>query len=238
MLKDGFVLWFGHPNESEGPLGSIAAGTWDPASVRDEFMLEAVVARAKEQSGRIYKDCEKSGDWQPLLEFFDSVAAAVPQRASTFELQRYGTMIGPGNMVDQGYAYGSQLLAKYPTDLSVLRTLARTALSSPQVRRRDVDWAFDIARRADDVGNGKDSRAAEVVAMAWFSKGDREKAIESQERAVRLQTDPKLRKLLEDTLARYRTDAPGPKPAYVPPSAAPAAPPAAVPAAPAVPPVP
>lgn len=219
VLKDGAVLWFGHPNESEKPLEAIAAGTWDPASVREEFMLEAVVARAKEQSGRIYKDCEKSGDWQPLLEFFDSVAAAVPQRASTFELQRYGTMIGPGNMVDQGYAYGSQLLAKYPNDLSVLRTLARTALSSPQVRRRDVDWAFEIARKADDVGEGRDSRAAEVVAMAWFSKGDREKAIEAQERAIRLQTDAKLRKVLEETLARYRTDAPGPKPAYMPPPA-------------------
>ncbi len=233
VIKDGTVLWFGHPNESEKPLESIAAGTWDPAAARDEFILNSVVARAKEQSGRIYKECEKSGNWQPLLEFFDSVAVAVPKRASTFELQRYGTMIGPGNMVDEGYAYGSQLLAKYADDLSVLRTLARTALSSPQVRRRDVDWAFDIARKADDVGQGRDSRAAEVLAMAWFSKGDRDKAIEAQERSIRLQTDAKLKKVLEDTLARYRTDAPGPKPAYVPPPA-PAAPGAApAPAAPA-----
>lgn len=231
VVRDGTLLWFGHPNESEKPLEAIAAGTWDPAKVREEFMLNAVVARAKEQSGRIYKECEKSGDWQPLLEFFDSVAVAVPQRASTFELQRFGTMIGPGNMVDQGYAYGSQLLAKYPADLSVLRTLARTALSSPQVRRRDVDWAFGIARKADDVGEGKDSRAAEVLAMAWFSKGDRDKAVEAQERALRLQTDAKLRKVLEEGLSHYRTDAPGPKPAFAPPSAAPAAP-GAAPAAP------
>jgi thiol-disulfide isomerase/thioredoxin len=238
VVKDGTVLWYGHPNESEKPLESIAAGTWDPASIREEFMLNAVVSRAKEQSGRIYKECEKSGNWQPLLEFFDSVAVAVPKRASTFELQRFGTMIGPGDMADQGYAYGNQLLARYPTDLSVLRTLARTALASPQVRRRDVDWAFAIARKADDVGEGKDSRAAEVLAMAWFSKGDREKAIEAQERALRLQTDAKLKKVLEEGLARYRTDAPGPKPAYVPPPPPPPVAPSApgtAPAAPAAP---
>ena len=63
--------------------------------------------------------------------------------------------------------------------------------------------------------------------LAWFSKGDRDKAVEAQERAVRLQTDAKLRKVLEDGLAHYRTDAPGPKPAFVPPP-----PPAAAPAAP------
>ena len=48
------------------------------------------------------------------------------------------------------------LLAYTAWDLSTLRTLARTALASPQVRRRDVDWAFGIAAKADAIAEGKD----------------------------------------------------------------------------------
>jgi len=159
------------------------------------------------------------------------MAVGIPGRASTFELQKFGTMIGPADMPAPGYAYGRELEVKYAADIASIRTLARTTLNSPQVKVRDLDWAFALAEKADALGKGEDPRAAEIMALAYFSKGNREKAIEHQERAIKFQSNAKLKKVYEDQLAKYRTQEPKPV-AYTAPVApgAPTAQPAGAPA--------
>jgi len=49
IVKDGIVQWFGHPKEAAEPLAKLAAGTWDPASVRAAIDLDGVAA-LKEQN--------------------------------------------------------------------------------------------------------------------------------------------------------------------------------------------
>lgn len=223
VIRDGMVLWFGHPDAAAEPFSKIAAGTWDPTTVKAEFITNSLVARAKNQTNGLLTQCEKDGKWQDLLDLYESIAQAIPERASTFELQRFGTMIGPADMSEEGYSYGRALAAKYATDIASLRTLARTTLNSPQVKKRDIEWAFEIAKAADALGKGEEPRAAEIMALAYFSKGDREKAIENAERAIRLQDNVKLRKIYENQLEKYRKDDPKPVP-YTPrvqPAAAP-----------------
>ena len=216
VARDGVLLWVGHPDEAGTVFEEIGKGTYDLPKVRGEFVLNAVLFKAKNDATAKVKECEKSGEWKPCLDYFDAIAAAMPAKASTFELQRFGTMIGAANLVPEGYAYGRTLAAKYPDDIAVFRTLARTVLSTPAVRERDLDFAMEMAVRANEIGKNEDPRAADALALAWFSKGDREKAIEHQKRAISLQTDVKVRKNYEATLKKYETQAPGP----VPPAAA------------------
>jgi hypothetical protein len=100
------------------------------------------------------------------------------------------------------------------------------------------------------LGKGEDARAAEVLALAHFSRGDRESAIAAQERAIRLQENAKLKRTYEQQLEKYRKDDPKPVPytprpkpnaagagATSPAAATPPTPPAtATPASPATPP--
>lgn len=231
VLRDGVVLWYGHPDIAEEPFRRIADGTWDPSSVRAEFRTDSIAARARTQSNNLLKQCEKDGKWEDLLTLFEAIAMAIPERASTFELQRFGTMIGPANMPIEGYQYGLALARHYATDLSVLRTIARTTLNSPRVQVRDLDFAFAVARAADVLAKGQDPRAAEVLALAYFSRGDRDLALEHIERAINLETDAKLKARYQVSLNKYRTQEPGPVP-YTPPpgtnpaTAQPSAPPA------------
>ena len=108
------------------------------------------------------------------------------------------------------------MVAEYPTDIATLRSLARTTLNSPFVQKRDLDFAMQTALAADALGKKEDARAAEVVAFAYFSKGNRELALENQERAIRLQTDPAMLKQYHTSLEKYKTAEPGPIP-YQPP---------------------
>ena len=212
VARDGMLLWVGHPDEAVKVFEEIAKGTYDMTKARDEFVLAAVLFRAKNDANAKVKECEKSGTWPSCLEYFDAIANAMPAKASTFELQRFGTMIGLADMVPEGYAYGRSLAARYPDDIAVFRTLARTVLSIPAVRERDLDFALEMATRANEIGKNEDPRAADALALAWFSKGDRAQAIEHQQRAITLQTDVKVRKSYEATLKKYQTQEPGPLP--------------------------
>ena len=224
VIRDGVVLWYGHPDAAAEPFAQIAAGTWNPDSVKAEFLDNALVARAKNQTSSLLTQCEKDGKWKDLFDLFDSIAVAIPSRGSTFELQKFGTMIGPADMPVEGYAYGMQLAVHYANDIASLRTLARTTLNTPRVKVRDLDFAFAIARAADSLGGEKDARAAEILALAYFSRGDRENAIKLQERAITLQDNAKIKATYETQLAKYRVDEPKPVPftPKVTPAAAPA----------------
>ena len=231
-VRNGVVLWYGHPDAAAEPFAKIAAGTWDPSAIRAEFITNALTARARSQTNNLVTQCEKDGKWQELLDLFESIAVGIPDRASTFELQRFGTMIGPADMSEAGYAYGKQLAVHYAKDIASLRTLARTTLNSPRVKVRDLEFAFALARAADQLGNGQDARAAEILALAYFSRGDRDNAILHQERAIGLQTDAKLKAQWEAQLNKYRTAEPGPVPYTPKPGTAPAGTPASTPATP------
>jgi thiol-disulfide isomerase/thioredoxin len=213
VAKDGLLLWVGHPDEATPVFEQIAKDTYDLAAARTDFVTNAVLFKARNDATAKVKECEKSGEWQPCLDYCDSIAAAMPLKASAFELQKFGTMLGAANRVPEGYALGRALAAKYPDDIVVFRTLARTVLSTPAVRERDLDFAMEMAVRANELGKNEDPRAADVLALAWFSKGDREKAIEHQKRAIAVQDNVKVRKTYEATLRKYETQAPGPVPA-------------------------
>ena len=216
LVKDGIVQWYGHPTDAEKPLTELVAGTWNPQKIQDEFVLTSQVEQAKDAISASVVQCEKTGDWQPALDLIDSIVQAFPEKAASFQAQRFTVMIGIGNMSDAGYALGKKMVAEYPTDIATLRSLARTTLNSPFVQKRDLDFAMQTALAADALGKNEDARAAEVVAFAYFSKGNRELALENQERAIRLQTDPAMLKQYHTSLEKYKTAEPGPIP-YQPP---------------------
>ena len=216
LVKDSIIQWFGHPTDAEGPLAQLVAGTWDPSKVEAEFKLNSQVEQAKARITSTITQAEKSGDWGPTLKLIDSITDAFPERQASFKSQKFAVLIGVANMPVEGYALGKKIAAENATDLETLRVLSRTTLNSQFAQVRDLDFAMELALAADALGNGENAKAAEVVAFAYFSKGDREKAIEHIERAIRLQTEDGFLKLYRERLTKYQTTEPRPVP-FIPP---------------------
>jgi len=239
VIKNGIVQWFGHPKEAEEPIAKVVAGTWDPETVRAAAITDSTVSRGKDLLDRLARECDKSGDWTPMFAALDAVRAAIPERAGQYDAQRFVIMIGLGDMPDAGYEFGRRIAKEYAQDMPTTRSLARAILNSPYAKRRDVDFAMELAVTADTLAKGEDARAADTLGLAWFSKGNREKAIENAERAVKLEKDQKTREQYQQALQKFRTGTPGPEPtkprpvpAAATPTAAPAATPGATPSAP------
>ena len=235
VIKNGIVQWFGHPKEAEEPIAKVVAGTWDPETVRAAAITDSTVSRAKDLLDRVARECDKTGDWTPMFTALDAVRAAIPERAGQYDAQRFVIMIGLGDMPDAGYEFGRHIAKEYAQDMLTTRSLARAILNSPYAKRRDVDFAMELAITADTLAKGEDARAADTLGLAWFSKGNRAKAIENAERAVKLEKDQKTREQYEQSLRKFRTGTPGPeptKPRPVPAAAAPSAAPGSAPSAP------
>ena len=233
VIKNGIVQWFGHPKEAEEPIAKVVAGTWDPETVRAAAITDSTVSRGKDLLDGVARECDKTGDWTPMFAALDAVRAVIPERAGQYDAQRFVIMIGLGDMPDAGYEFGRRIAKDYAQDMLTTRSLARAILNSPYAKRRDVDFAMELAVTADTLAKGEDARAADTLGLAWFSKGNREKAIENAERAVKLEKDPKTREQYEQSLQKFRTGTPGPeptKPRPAPAAATPAATPSATPA--------
>jgi thiol-disulfide isomerase/thioredoxin len=212
IVKDGVLQWYGHPNGAQATLDGLLEGTWDPASVASEFIVDSCMERAKDHLNKMRQEIDRTGEWASLYALLDSMKSALPERASYFELQKFGTMIGPDGQHEAGYLLARQIVENYKDDIASLRTVARTILNSPWVQVRDLPFAHEVALKADALGQAKDARAAEILALSWFSQGDRDRALAEINRAIELETEPKLKARYEASRKRYTTDPPGPVP--------------------------
>ncbi len=68
----------------------------------------------------------------------------------------------------------------------------------------DLDLALSAASRADELAEGKDADTIDTLARVHFLKGDIEKAIDLQQRAVAVARSDKLREPLAKTLEDYK----------------------------------
>lgn len=212
IVKDGVLQWYGHPSGAQATLDGLLEGTWDPASVAGEFIVESCMERARDHMNKMRQEIERTGEWENMYALLDAMKAALPERASYFDLQAFATMIGPDDQPEKGYALAREIVEKYKDDIASLRTVARTILNSPWVKVRDIPFAHAVAVRADTLGQGKDARAAEILALSWFSQGDRDKALAEINRAIELEPEPKLKARYEASKQKYTTDPPGPVP--------------------------
>lgn len=215
IVKDGIVQWWGHPKKAEPVLKDLVAGTWNPASIRDEFILESQVEQAKDLITASVRKAETTKDYGPPLTLIDQIVQQIPEKAASFLVQKFTILIGIANQPDAGYALGRSIAQRFPTDAGNIRSLARTTLNNPWVQRRDLDFAMEMATKANEL-QPDDARSPEVLAMAWFAKGDREQAVASMQKAISMQKDAVMLKQFQSTLERYQTATPGPAP-YAPP---------------------
>jgi thiol-disulfide isomerase/thioredoxin len=212
IVKEGVLQWYGHPNGAQEPLDALIEGSWDPSKYANDYIVESCMERAKDHLNKMRQEIDRTGEWVNMYRLLDSMKQALPERASFFDLQKFGTLIGPDNKPEEGYELARQIVQAYADDIASLRTVARTILNSPWVQVRDLPFAHAVALKADALGEGKDARSAEILALSWFSQGDREKALAEIDRAITLEPEPKLRVRYEQSRKRYETETPGPVP--------------------------
>jgi thiol-disulfide isomerase/thioredoxin len=210
--KEGKIAWIGHPMRMDKPLEKIIAGTWDVAEAREEqrkggeSQRKAGEAKSKEAKFKAkLGSAFKSGDPGKVVAAIDEIISEDLSAESTHGPTKLTALI---KLDEQARAleYAKKLAkSDLSKDAQSLNGLA-WAIIDPDAGIKPgtklIEFAVETARRADVMAGNKDASIADTLAIAYFDSGDVAKAVETQERAVRLASGSQNDRFVDDLRGR------------------------------------
>ena len=203
--KESKIAWIGYPMSMDEPLEKITAGSWDLAAARAEF-LKAMADRVKLQKVKSkFLVALRSGDPKKIVAAVEEIVNEVPSAEMEFGPSKLTALIQMDEQ-DKALEYAHNISkSDLSNNAQALNDLA-WAIVDPAAKIKPssklIEFAVETARRADERAGGKEGAIADTLAKAYFDSGNAAKAIETQERAVRLlketgEEDPGVKERLE-----------------------------------------
>ena len=195
--KEGKIAWIGHPMSMDEPLEKITSGSWDLKVAREEHR-KAIEEQAKIQKLQSkFVAALRSGDPKKLVAAVDEIVGEVPAMEASFGPSKLTALIKLDEQ-DKALEYAQKLskseLSKHAQGLNGLAWAIVDPDAGIKPSSKLIELAVETARRADELADGKDGAIADTLAKAYFDSGDATKAVETQERALRLMKEAGQRK--------------------------------------------
>jgi thiol-disulfide isomerase/thioredoxin len=185
---EGKIAWIGHPAGMDKPLEEIVAGKWDIAKAADDFK-KAQAAQAKmEALFEKLRTAQESNDPKALLGVIDEAIKDEPALEQQLASMKVGALLKTGE-TDKLIDYSNRLVdGVYKDSAQGLNNIAWALVEKPgdKPNQKLMQVALRAAKRADELAKGQDGAIADTLAKAYFETGDVTKALENQERAVKL----------------------------------------------------
>jgi thiol-disulfide isomerase/thioredoxin len=191
--KQGRIAWIGHPIElKETLVEQVLAGTFDlQKAVADAESLRKNRQRLRELQLKLDANADaafKAEDWAQaealLSELEKQLSPAARLRLWDTRLR---LLVGKGDLKG-AFKYASELSEANKGDHMLQNSIAWTLAIDKKIKDsdRDLDLLEKIAGRADEAAQGKDAALLDTLARIQFMNGKKDKAIETQEKAVSL----------------------------------------------------
>lgn len=178
--KTGTIAWIGHPMWLDIPLSLVVADKWDPKTGPQLLKkAEAHLNEVFEKMGTSPKDAIAA--W----ESFEKEYPAAAKHMSNLKFR----LLLSAEEYDQAYQVAARLidLAITEKDADALNELAWVIVDPEgSVAKKDLDLAMKAATKADEFSGHRNAAIIDTLARVYFLKGDVDKAIELQTRAVEL----------------------------------------------------
>jgi len=203
--KEGKIAWIGHPMSlKETVIEEVLAGKYDLKKASEDFK------KAKASEGKLmtlsqqFSKQMQGKKWDEAEATLKEIAELLPaDQREGMESARIQILIGKGDL--EGAAKLSEKISEKSKDNAMAQNqLAWALLTQEGIKGAALDSAYKIAVRANEVAGGKDAAILDTLARATFMKGDKPKAIELQEKAVKLAEDDSLKEQLTGTLDSYK----------------------------------
>lgn len=186
------IAWIGHPmSDMDSVLEKVLAKTWDIAAYRKQMAEQQ--AKEEEQAKKMRPLQEAMGKVSALAkekkfleaaDMVDSVAAKFPDFADRLLATKFQLLVSGDS--EKANDVAKQLADKQYKDIPQGLNMLAWAMVDPKgkFKHGDVDLAIDIASRAVEVSKGKDPAIIDTLAAAYAKKGDFDKAIETEQKAI------------------------------------------------------
>ncbi len=193
--KEGKIAWIGHPMRLDSVLPQILDGEFDVAKEAESFVK---AAEGKLKMEALNQECAaliKDKDFDGALKKLDEMAEVSPNMAGQYQVRKVSLLISEKREYKEANELAAKLIDGSLKDNarllgSVATLLSRPANEEPANDPRDLSLALKAAERADELTKDSEpaakAAALAVVAGVRFERGEVDKAIELQTKAVEL----------------------------------------------------
>lgn len=201
--QKGRIAWIGHPQAGlDDVVKGLLDGTYDVDEKAKEAEQRAALEARVEPLLIEIDRLASSGKIEEALAKLDEVIV-LGYDSVRLTLTKAHAMMTMLNDPDGAYAFLTKMSdGHFKSDSDALNDISWFILDTSGLPKRDLELAQKFAERANTLTNGKDPSVMDTLARAYFMRGEVDKAIELQNKAIAL-ADGELKALLETHLMEY-----------------------------------
>lgn len=194
--KETKIAWIGHPMELDEVLKAVVAGTFDAKKL-------AADRKAREKLAASIQDAIAKKDYDKAIAGLDEMAKLQPELADRLEGAKFQFLIMKEDY-PAAWALGEKLLDTFKDNSTALISLAWMIVNPDgSVKKPNLDLAEKFASRASEAAKGENSGYLDTLARIYFQKGQIDKAIETETKALE-KAPPRDKIAISQDLAKYK----------------------------------
>jgi thiol-disulfide isomerase/thioredoxin len=142
-----------------------------------------------------------------LKKFKDMMAMQMEMQKSMTVLRSYMQAVSEEGDATKAAELGKKVEALELKNPELLNQIAWAILSEDAIKHRDLKLALTLAKRANDLSEGKEAGIVDTYARALFDNGQVADAVTQQKKAVELADNADLKAELKKSLEKYEAKA-------------------------------
>lgn len=214
--KEGKIAWMGHPMSMDKVLDEVVAGTYDvKAAAAKEKAAKDAAGKFTELTAKVNK-AARAEKWDEAVAALDELVKIDSERAGMHLLKKFNLLANGKNDYAAAYAMKDAMLAeKSISENSQMLNQIAWGIVDPAgdvpAKDRNLDFAMAFAVKANELTKGENAAILDTVARVYWDKGDRTKAIELQEKAVKAcdndaEANDDMKSEIKATLETYKKE--------------------------------
>lgn len=184
LLKDGKILWIGHPSNLDSTIQLVLTGKFDVAAYKEKFEArgkkeEEAMAKAK-QAFEPIDQARKAGNYTLMLSLIDSAIVQQPSYAEVLNFMKFTTMLDHVN-ADSAIEFAKVLLSqKQMSGASVANEIS----TRDGLKKESYMYAADLFNRAITIPGVILPMLYNRLAATYAKAGDYKSAVDNQQKAI------------------------------------------------------
>jgi thiol-disulfide isomerase/thioredoxin len=202
--KQGRIAWIGHPMKlTEDTITAVLEGKYDMKKAAAEAELQAKNEQKLAQLSGELDGAMRGKDWDKATSTVEEIGKLLPEGQRTgLDFVRVQILLAKGDMEGAG-KMALRVSNANKQNAMVQNQLAWGMLISEGISGAALDAAAEVAEQANQTAGGKDPGILDTLARANFMRGQKDKAVECQSKAVEL-ADGDMKASLQKTLDSYK----------------------------------
>ncbi|HMO35674.1 MAG TPA: tetratricopeptide repeat protein, partial [Gemmatales bacterium] len=181
-------------------LQEVVEGKYDVEAARKNFLAEKENEKKLDILRAKFAKARQEGP-AAMIKVLDEAIQDTPTLETTLGMTKFNLLLQDKSNSDLAMKYGERLLNEvFKDDFTRLNELSWILVDPDKpdkANEAQADFAVKAARRAVELSMEKDHAVLDTLACAYFAAGDKAKAIEYIEKALKLQDEPEYRNRLE-----------------------------------------